>query len=136
MSSWWGWRRFEAEIMFRNHFKACGCRLLTKLRVRCRLCFYTIFIYNHKSFLNFWRFIYTHVVLSNIISQSQNTDVKKCKWKEVTRQRNIIQCPFIYSSFTILTLNIFFFKKFKYLLGTQVKNNKQKRFAKTKTKHV
>lgn len=41
-------------------------------------------------------------------------------------KRDIIQCPFIYLSFTTLNLNrfFFFFKKFKYLLGTQVRKKK------------
>lgn len=46
--------------------------------------------------------------------------------------QSFIQCPFIYVSVIHYFNSKHFFKKFKYLLGTQVK--KTKNFAKTKTK--
>lgn len=67
------------------------------------------------------------------IQKGEDEGEKKKAW---TWRGNIIQCPFIYLSFTTLSLNIFF-KKFKYLLGTQVKKQTEKLFfAKTKTKHL
>lgn len=47
--------------------------------------------------------------------------------------QSFIQCPFIYVSVIHYFNSKHFFKKFKYLLGTQVKK-KKKNFAKTKTK--